>query len=244
MKRKLLTIVFVSLIAILPIMAQHKITISDDIDAIKLSDDVYLYRSYFQTQSFGKVGGNGLILIKNDEALMIDTPWNNRQTEEIFNWIQDSLRATVKTLIVTHWHDDCMGGLEYLKTKGVDSYANQMTIDIAKDKGLSVPQQGFVDSLEIDFQDIPVECYYLGRGHSTDNIVVWLPTEDILFGGCCIKDMSSKDLGNLADADVKAWPSTIRKITKKFSKVKIIVPGHGAIGGSELMQHTQQLLKK
>lgn len=136
-----------------------------------------------------------------------------------------------------------MGGLSYLKSKEVKSFANQKTINIANEKDLPVPQYGFSDSLTIHFQDIPVECYYLGGGHTIDNILIWLPTEDILFGGCCIKDLNSINLGNLSDADIAAWPVTMQKIKEKFTEPKIVIPGHGAVGGCELIQHTIELLE-
>ncbi|GHS96330.1 hypothetical protein FACS189421_01210 [Bacteroidia bacterium] len=44
-------------------------------------------------------------------------------------WIADSLKATVSTFVPNHWHEDCLGGLDYLHSKGVKSYANQMTVD-------------------------------------------------------------------------------------------------------------------
>ena len=203
-----------------------------------------MHISYLQLENWGKVGANGLLLVKDGKALMIDSPWNDSQTEELYKWVKDSLNAVVTTFIPSHWHEDCMGGLAYLQTRKVDSYTNQMTIDIAKEKKLPVPQHGFKESLKLDFQNIPVECYYLGGGHSTDNIVVWLPSEDILFGGCCVKDMTSNSLGNLADADVKAWPTTIKKMINKFPDIKTVVPGHGATGGTELILHTLQLLEK
>lgn len=55
--------------------------------------------------------------------------------------------------------------------------------------------------------------------------------------------MSSKGLGNLSDADVKAWPSTIEKVIGKFPTAEIVIPGHGQIGGKEILIHTQDLLK-
>lgn len=173
---------------------------------------------------------------------MIDTPWNDIQTEELYNWVKDSLKANVTTLIPTHWHEDCMGGLKYLKSKGVRAYANQKTIDIVKGKELPVPQYGFSDLLTINFQGILVECYYLGGGHTTDIIEVWLPDERILFGGDTLKDMKSNSLGNIVDADIEAWPMTVRRLSEKFPQAKTIIPGHGDIGGIEIIEHTLQLL--
>lgn len=240
-------IIIVSLLSMLPVWAQQvqeKITVSDNLKINKLSDKVYMFTSYMQTESWGKVGANGLILVESNKALLIDTPWNDNQTQELYDWIKNSLHTSVTEVVVSHWHDDCMGGLAFLQTKGVVSYANQQTIEIAKEKGLPLPEQGFTDFLEFEFENIPIECYYLGGGHTTDNIEVWIPSEKILFGGCAVKDMTSVNLGNLSDADVDAWPETINRMIKQFPEAAIVVPGHGAIGGCELMQHTLDLLKK
>jgi metallo-beta-lactamase class B len=137
-----------------------------------------------------------------------------------------------------------MGGLEYLNKKGIKSYANQMTIDIAKEKGLPVPQQGFKDSLSLELNKMKIECYYFGGGHSTDDIVIWIPSEKILLAGCIIKGMRSKGLGNLSDADVKAWPSTIQDVIAEFPSAEIVIPGHGQYDGKELLIHTQEVLSK
>ena len=60
--------------------------------------------------------------------------------------------------VITHWHGDCLGGLAYLQTKGVKSYANQMTIDIARKEKLPVPDYGFTDSLTVRITSYNV-CY-------------------------------------------------------------------------------------
>lgn len=117
-----------------------------------------------------------------------------------------------------------------------------MTIDIAKTKDLPVPDHGFKDSLQLQLGDKRIICYYPGAAHSLDNIVVWIPSEQILFAGCMVKSISSTNLGNVADGDLEAYPGTIEKLMRKFSTAKIVIPGHGAVGGSELIKHTQELL--
>lgn len=241
----LATFIFIFIITLQPVFAQQEQKphlISENLEITELATNVYLHVSYYQTQNFGKVGANGLIIVENGQALMIDTPWDDTQTAELYYWVKNSLQATITTVIVTHWHQDCMGGLNYLDSMGVKSYANQMTIDIAEEKDLPIPQYGFTDSLKFYFQNIPIESYYYGAGHSSDNIVVWLPTKYILFGGCVIKDIDAANLGNLADANITAWPITLQKIMTHFYNARIIVPGHGAIGNHELIEHTLELL--
>jgi metallo-beta-lactamase class B len=76
-----------------------------------------------------------------------------------------------------------------------------------------------------------------------DNIVVWIPAEKVLFPGCLVKEVNAKGLGNTVDGDLKAYPRTIENLLQKFPDAKIVIPGHGAFGGTELITHMKELLK-
>ena len=56
-----------------------------------------------------------------------------------------------------------------------------------------------------------------------------------------VKEVSSKTLGNIADADTKNYAGTVRKVKKEFSNSKIVIPGHGKYGGIEVLDHTISL---
>jgi metallo-beta-lactamase class B len=116
-----------------------------------------------------------------------------------------------------------------------------MTLDIARNKNLPIPEHGFKDSLQLMLGDKTIDCYYLGAAHSTDNIVVWIPSEKILFAGCMIKSVNARNLGNTADGDLTAYPGTIEKVLVKFPDAEIVIPGHGNFGGLELVWHTKEL---
>ena len=222
---------------------QITLKVSDDIELIQLSDNAYIHISISEIEGFGNVSSNGILLIKGGEAFLFDTPVTNEQTETLTKYIQNSLHAKISTFVPNHWHSDCMGGLNYLHKNKVKSYANQMTIDISKKEGKPVvPLHSFTDSLSLNLKGIEIKCYFLGGGHSVDNIVVWVPSEKLLFPGCMVKDMPSTSLGNLADAAVNEWPGTIEKVINKFPDAKTVVPGHGSLGGKELLNHTRDLL--
>ena len=96
----------------------RKIQISDDMEMIQLSEKVYVHVSISEIAGFGKVSSNGLIFVNGDEAFLFDTPVTNSQTENLVKWITDSLFTVISTFVPTHWHDDCLGGLEYLHSIG------------------------------------------------------------------------------------------------------------------------------
>ena len=222
----------------------QRIKISNDIELIKLSENAYVHVSYAEIPPFGRVASNGLIFINGGEAFLFDSPVTDSQTKELVSWLKDSLKLKIVGFVPNHWHSDCMGGLAYLQSLHVKSYANQKTIDIARAQNLPVPTHGFTDSLRLFLDDKEIDCYYPGAAHSLDNIVVWIPSEKILFAGCMVKSLNSVDLGNTADGDLKAYPTTIDKLISKFHSARIVIPGHGKYGGFNLILHTRELLRR
>ena len=219
-----------------------KITINNDLEIVQLTTNVYQHISYAEFTGFGRVECNGMILTNGDKAFLFDTPPTEQLTKLMVEWITQTLKLKVVGFVPNHWHRDCIGGLAYLQSIGVESYANQMTIDIAKAKNLPVPAHGFKDSLNLQLGSTSFNCYYFGAGHSMDNIVVWIPSEKVLFPGCLVKEVNAKGLGNTVDGDMNAYPQTIEKVLQKFPDAKFVIPGHGASGGIELVRHTREML--
>ena len=173
---------------------------------------------------------------------MIDTPMDNQLTEQLFCFIEDSMQVEVKKLIVGHFHDDCLGGLEYIQSRNIPSLANWMTIEKCKELNLPVPSESFRDSLTFNFNGLSIDCRYFGGGHTPDNITVYLSDEKILFGGCLIKSLNSRNLGNLADAQVDKWAASVKALIDEYPDAEIVVPGHGNSGGPEMLSHTVELV--
>jgi len=244
--KKLLLIIFIGLTQLsgFPQTNYKKIKVSKNIELLRISDHVYIHISYAELPGFGRFPSNGMIYINEGKAFLFDTPATDSLTKILVSWIIDSMKLKIAGFVPNHWHDDCMGGLRYLQSVGITSYANQMTIEIARTKGLPVPTHGFKDSLSLNLGDKVIDCYYFGPGHTPDNIVVWIPSEKILFGGCMVKELNATGLGNITDADLNEWPKTIDKVTDRFKTAKIVIPGHGQFGGLELLQHTRELLTK
>lgn len=242
---RILISTIILLLPYLPLSAQGNyplIKISDDIELLKLSEKAYVHTSRSEMKGFGMVSSNGLLLVDNHQAFLFDTPVTNSQTEILVKWISDSLHAKVTTFVPNHWHEDCMGGLAYLHSTGVKSYASRMTIDISREEGLPVPQNGFRKSKTLKLNDIKLVCYYPGAAHSMDNIVVWVPSEKILFAGCMAKATDWNLLGNTSDGSVDDYGKTVRRVMQKFAMAKVVIPGHGQIGGFEILIHTCQLV--
>lgn len=73
-------------------------------------------------------------------------------------------------------------------------------------------------------------------------MVGYFPSENILFGGCLIKELNASK-GYLGDATIKEWSATVESVKKEYPNVKIVVPGHGAYGNIKLLDYTINLFK-
>jgi len=204
----------------------------------QLTDHTFVHISYLETESWGKVPCNGMIVIDNDEAIVIDAPTNDGTTAELLNWLDNKLKCKVKAVVATHFHEDCIGGLNEFHKNGVTSYATNKTIGLIK--GEVVPNNGFDTYLELGVGNEKLICEYLGEGHTVDNIISYFPSEKVMFGGCLIKsDGAGK--GNLADANVREWSNTVQSLKRKYPEVRNVIPGHGKSDGLNLLDYTIKL---
>ncbi len=217
-------------------------SIGKDLQIIPLSEQVYIHKSWTTFAGFGRVASNGLLYTHNLEAIIMDTPANDSLTLLLTQWIQEDLGYTIKAAVINHHHEDCLGGLKTLHQLGIPSYATKRCQKLAKQDGATVPQHGFRKSLKLSLSNQEILCKYFGKAHTADNLVVYIPTEQILFGGCMIKSLKSGK-GNLADASTKRWSATVLKIKKAFPHLKIVVPGHGQAGDTALLDYTIEMFK-
>ncbi|UOG77496.1 subclass B1 metallo-beta-lactamase (plasmid) [Hymenobacter tibetensis] len=208
----------------------------------QVSPHVYQHVSLLQTNTFGRVECNGIVVVDEGEAIVFDTPANDSSSVELLAFTETQLKAKVKVVVPTHFHADCLGSLAVFHTKGIPSVAHNPTIQLAAANKVTLPQQGFTDRLELKVGRKKVVAHFLGEGHTKDNIVAYFPEEQVLFGGCLIKEMGASK-GNLEDANVQAWPQTVTKLKQTYPKTKVLIPGHGQAGGMELSDYTIQLFK-
>lgn len=216
---------------------------SDNLIVTKISEHVYQHTSFLQTDDFGKVPCNGMVVVNENEAAVFDTPADAISSKELIDFISNELNTEIKAVVATHFHDDCIGGLDEFHIIGVPSYANYKTIAFLNGNEKNIPQNGIDNEFILEVGNKKVMVNYFGEGHTKDNIVTYFPDEQILFGGCLIKEVGAGK-GNLADANEKDWPATVRKIKERYPEIKFVIPGHGNSGGVELLDYTIQLFQK
>lgn len=192
-----------------------------------------------------EVGGvvypsNGLVVRDGDGLLLIETAWGGENTAALLAEIAAEIGLPVRRSISTHFHDDRVGGVDVLRAAGIETYATPLTRRLAEAEGNEIPELA-LDGLAKPGRAVrfgPVEFFYPWAGHTADNIVVYVPESGVLLGGCTVFEMSRQDPGYTGDADLAAWPESIRRIRARYPDAEVVLPGHGVPGGLELLDHT------
>jgi metallo-beta-lactamase class B len=190
---------------------------------------------------YGKVSANGLLIKGEEEAVLVDTGWNDEQARLLYEWVAKNWGVKISKVIVTHSHADRMGGLAILQQYGVRSYSLQRTQDICRENHLPVTDIIFKESMTIPVKPYTLELWFPGEGHTVDSICVYIREAGLLFGGCSVKSLETQDLGNRDEANMRAWPVTIRNMQEKYPDTRLVIPGHGEPGDRGLLSHTLSL---
>lgn len=203
----------------------------------------HLSGSFYVYVSYGIYAGehypaNAMYLVTKKGVILFDTPWGEQYYQPLLDSIRVRHHKKVMMCISTHFHDDRTGGLEYYAARGIKTYATHQTDSLCIIHHNHRAQFLIPEDTTFHVGGYTFKTYYPGAGHTIDNIVIWFPEQRILYGGCLIKSVQDKNLGNLEDADVKAWGNSLRRLQQKFPNPAIVIVGHHDWHDISSIQHT------
>lgn len=209
----------------------------------QISPRLWMHTSHLDLPGIGPIASNGLIVLRDDDAILVDTAWTEPQTEDILRYAAAVLDRPVRQAVITHFHQDKMGGIGALHRAGVETWAHALTnelaptIDFEPAKNvIAFGADGFASG-PATAALAPLTVFYPGPGHTRDNIAVGIEDE-FAFGGCLIKGENSRSLGNLRDADVANYAQAARRFGAAFPDASIIMTSHSAPGDRDAIRHT------
>ena len=97
-------------------------TISDDLFFSEIMDSTYLIIHKFP----GKCNSM-FVLVGNNKGVLIDTPNETTGTKSLLDWINTKFGDLELIAINTGFHNDNLGGNEYLRSKGIKIYGSGLT---------------------------------------------------------------------------------------------------------------------
>jgi metallo-beta-lactamase class B len=209
-----------------------------------LAKGVYAYTTWVDYGG-SPFPANGMYVLTADGAVLIDSPWDTTQTHILLGAIRAQHGMEVRLCVATHAHEDRTGGFDQLRRWGIPTYTSAATRAQCIVHENPLPQHVFLGDTTVVIGGVQLDWHYPGPGHTRDNIVVWLPAQRILYGGCLVKSVESGGLGNIADADVPAWPATMEGLLARYPAPSWVIPGHQKWSrGTKALRHTLKLLKQ
>lgn len=266
MRRSFLFFTFF-LILLSSVFSQQEVVLNSELKITKLSVRVWVVTHSFPWDS------NSLILKASDnEVVLIDTPYTDDATESILQFVEKELNPDKITVILTGFHIDNLGGTGCLLRHKIPVYGSDLTCRLIDERSEKTQQQvmSWLKSPEQDkfrqaysimkFEkpdhifpirqglflkkgDLSFDVYFPGESHSPDNLVVYIKELNLLFGGCMIKSLESRNLGFTGDANMREWPISVKKVQEKYANATLVIPHHGLWGDISLIQHTIDLLE-
>jgi glyoxylase-like metal-dependent hydrolase (beta-lactamase superfamily II) len=100
---------------------------------------------------------------------------------------------------------------------------------------LKLPSVLFEKDLYFDDGDQRVELHWFGIAHTRGDGFAWLPKQKVLFTGDACVNGPHNFVGN---GDIHQWIETLEAV--KQLGAEIVCPGHGPVGGPEIIVDQQQ----
>ncbi len=183
-------------------------------------------------------GGNSGILTSDSLVLVIDTKMDDA-AEQMSKKVKELAGNKPILVVNTHFHPDHTGGNKYYSGQTIIAGGNYTKEFWLKEAGKeSVPTVWLADRMDIKMGDDTATFYNLARNvHTQSDIVVYLHKRKMLFTGDVILNKQAPVLMGVADPDGYLW--AVETFPKEFD-IQKIVPGHGEVGGIEVINNFHQ----
>jgi len=210
----------------------------------EVADGVF---GYIQPDGSWMINNTGFV-VAADGVSAIDASSTERRTRAFRDAIGSVTRAPVRTLVNTHHHPDHTAGngvfadativaheraRDEMRILGLPRNSGVWTDTDYGDLRLALPFLTFADRLTLWADDLRCELLFSGGpAHTTNDIVVWIPERSVLFSGDLLFNGGTPFLlsGSVLGA-IDVLENFLRPLG-----AQTIVPGHGPVGGPELIE--------
>ncbi|HXU26310.1 MAG TPA: MBL fold metallo-hydrolase [Bacteroidia bacterium] len=183
-------------------------------------------------------GGNSGILVSDSLVIVIDTKMDEA-AEQLAKTVKDLAGNKPILVVNTHYHPDHSTGNSFYTGQTIiagANYTKEFWIKEASEKTL--PTKWLQDRMDIKMGDDTVTLYNLAKNvHTASDIVVYLHKRKMLFGGDVILNKQAPAIMGVADPD--GYLLAFDLLPKQFD-IQKVVPGHGPIGGIEIIDNFKQ----
>lgn len=200
---------------------------------------------------------NWLVYVGSKTVTVIGATWTPTMAGVLATHIRRVTRLPITAVIDTSPDPEWSGGNAYWKGIGAKIFAVRVTDELLRSTWSErarrahrnhpgYPIVPLVAPTEVvpthfELQNGDVRAFYLGPSHTPGDIFVYFPREQVLDAGSILKPF----LGNMADADVRAYPKTLHRLQRMHLKIRTVIAGHwSAVHGPDLIGKYLSMLEE
>jgi glyoxylase-like metal-dependent hydrolase (beta-lactamase superfamily II) len=211
-------------------MAEKKITFSE------IGTDLYAFTA--------EGDPNSAVLVGDDGCIVFDAQATPALGSKVIEQVRTVTDKPIKYVVLSHYHAVRVLGASAFK--GASIVSSQETYRLIEERGqqdwdseygrfprlfqdaesipgLTWPTLAFETDMTLYLGKREVRLMSIGAGHTSGDIVAWVPDAQVMFSGDLVEYHSACYCG---DAYLREWPSTLNEL-REFN-AKAIAPGRGA----------------
>jgi glyoxylase-like metal-dependent hydrolase (beta-lactamase superfamily II) len=211
-------------------MAEKKITFSE------IGTDLYAFTA--------EGDPNSAVIVGDDGCIVFDAQATPALGSKVIEQVRTVTDKPIKDVVLSHYHAVRVLGASAFK--GATIVSSQETYRLIQERGqqdwdseygrfprlfqdaesipgLTWPTLAFETDMTIYLGKREVRLMSIGAGHTSGDIVAWVPDAQVMFSGDLVEYHSACYCG---DAHLREWPSTLNEL-REFNP-KAIAPGRGA----------------
>lgn len=215
----------------------------------QIADGVY---AFVQPDGGWCLNNSGLI-VGRSRTVLVDTAATESRTKRLREEVERVAPGGPDFVVNTHFHGDHTFGNGQFAPRAVIVAHEGTRADSAEaglglrhlwpevtwgETPLTLPTLTFRDSLTLYADDLRVELTNVGPAHTANDVVAWVPERSVLFTGDVVwSGVTPYVLMGSISGSLRAL-ATLRALHPDT-----VVPGHGPVGGVELIDATEAYVR-
>lgn len=214
-----------------------------ELTLVPVQDNIYMIRN--------AGSGNITMLVGKRYVILVDAKFP-QDHDGIMKIVKSVTDLPVRYVINTHMHPDHAGGNPAMQAIGADVIASENARRIMAERGTpGLPNMAIRDFLRIYLDDLPIELHYYGRGHTDNDIVLYLPTKRLLIAGdlFALYGPYRAVIDYTAGGSLRDWTRTLERVLQL--DFDTVIPGHSGLtdrknmeGYKDYLTRTQEMVRE
>jgi cyclase len=196
---------------------------------------------------------NAGLVVGRGRSVLVDTAATEPRTRRLREEVERIVPGGPDFVVNTHFHGDHTFGNGQFAPRSVIVAHEGTRADTAEaglglrqlwpdvawgETPLTLPALTFRDGLTLHAEDLRVELLHVGPAHTANDVVAWVPERSVLFTGDVVWS------GVTPYVLMGSISGSFRALDRLRSlRPRVVVPGHGPVGGVELIDATEAYLR-